>query len=49
MQALLLSAYSAGSHLYWQDALQRMLREPGIPPGAPLDSDLFPVVWRAPA
>ncbi len=27
--------------------LQRMLREPGIPPGAPLDSDLFPVVWRA--
>lgn len=27
--------------------LQRMLRDPGIPPGAPLDSDLFPVVWRA--
>lgn len=27
--------------------LQRMLRDPGIQPGAPLDSDLFPVVWRA--
>lgn len=27
--------------------LQRMLRDPGIPAGAPLDSDLFPVVWRA--
>lgn len=26
--------------------LQRMLRDPGIAPGAPLDSDLFPVVWR---
>ncbi len=27
--------------------LQRMLRDPGIPAGAPLDSDLWPVVWRA--
>jgi len=26
--------------------LQKMLREPGIEPGAPLDSELFPVVWR---
>lgn len=26
--------------------LQQMLRDPGIPPGAPLDSELFPVVWR---
>ena len=26
--------------------LQRMLRDPGIPSGAPLDCDLFPVVWR---
>jgi len=26
--------------------LQRMLRDPGIPPGAPLDCDLFPLVWR---
>jgi len=26
--------------------LQRMLRDPGIPSGAPLDSDLFPVVWK---
>lgn len=26
--------------------LQQMLRDPGIPPGAPLDSDLFPVIWR---
>lgn len=29
--------------------LQRMLEDPGIPAGAPLDSDLFPVVWRATA
>lgn len=28
--------------------LQRMLRDPGIEPGAPLDCELFPVVWRAP-
>jgi len=28
--------------------LQRMLRDPGIAPGAPLDSDLFPVVFGAP-
>ncbi|MCC3304043.1 phytanoyl-CoA dioxygenase family protein [Sneathiella sp. HT1-7] len=27
--------------------LQKMLRDPMIPPGAPLDSDLFPVVWQA--
>jgi ectoine hydroxylase-related dioxygenase (phytanoyl-CoA dioxygenase family) len=27
--------------------LQKMLRDPGIAPGAPLDCDLFPVVWRA--
>lgn len=27
--------------------LQRMLRDPEISSGAPLDSDLFPVVWRA--
>lgn len=27
--------------------LQRMLRDPGIEPGAPLDSDLFPVVYKA--
>jgi ectoine hydroxylase-related dioxygenase (phytanoyl-CoA dioxygenase family) len=27
--------------------LQRMLRDPGIPIGAPLDSDLFPGFWRA--
>lgn len=27
--------------------LQRMLEDPGVAPGAPLDSDLFPVVWRA--
>jgi ectoine hydroxylase-related dioxygenase (phytanoyl-CoA dioxygenase family) len=26
--------------------LQRMLRDPGISPGDPLDCDLFPVVWR---
>ena len=26
--------------------LQRMLRDPGIAPGARLDSDLFPLVWR---
>ncbi|MEO1194093.1 MAG: phytanoyl-CoA dioxygenase family protein [Pseudomonadota bacterium] len=26
--------------------LQQMLRDPGIPPGAPLDCDLFPVVWE---
>ncbi|MEQ8395102.1 phytanoyl-CoA dioxygenase family protein [Thalassobaculum sp.] len=26
--------------------LQRMLRDPGIAPGGPLDSDLFPVIWR---
>ena len=26
--------------------LQKMLRDPMIPPGAPLDSDLFPVVWQ---
>ncbi|MCH9672582.1 MAG: phytanoyl-CoA dioxygenase family protein [Gammaproteobacteria bacterium] len=26
--------------------LQRMLRDPGIAPGAPLDCELFPVVWR---
>lgn len=25
--------------------LQKMLRDPMIPPGAPLDSDLFPLVW----
>lgn len=28
--------------------LQRMLRDPGIAPGAALDCDLFPVAWRAP-
>ncbi len=28
--------------------LQQMLRDPGIPAGAPLDCDLFPVVWRRP-
>jgi ectoine hydroxylase-related dioxygenase (phytanoyl-CoA dioxygenase family) len=27
--------------------LQRMLRDPGIEPGAALDSELFPVAWRA--
>lgn len=27
--------------------LQRMLRDPNIPSGAPLDSALFPVVWQA--
>ena len=27
--------------------LQRMLRDPGIEPGGPLDSDLFPVVYDA--
>ena len=27
--------------------LQRMLRDPGIPIGAPLDGDLFSGVWRA--
>ena len=26
--------------------LQRMLRDPGIAPGAELDSELFPVLWR---
>jgi ectoine hydroxylase-related dioxygenase (phytanoyl-CoA dioxygenase family) len=26
--------------------LQRMLRDPGIPPGAVMDCDLFPPVWR---
>jgi len=26
--------------------LQRMLRDPGIEPGAQLDCDLFPVVWQ---
>jgi ectoine hydroxylase-related dioxygenase (phytanoyl-CoA dioxygenase family) len=29
--------------------LQKMLRDPGIPAGGPLDCDLFPVVWRADA
>ncbi len=29
--------------------LQRMLRDPGIAPGAPLDSDLFPLVYRTEA
>ena len=28
--------------------LQRMLRDPGIAPGEVLDSELFPVAWRAP-
>lgn len=27
-------------------SLQRMLRDPGIAPGAPLDCELFPVAWR---
>ena len=27
--------------------LQKMLREPGVAPGAPLDCDLFPVVWQS--
>ena len=26
--------------------LQRMLRDPGIAPGDPLDCDLFPLVWH---
>ncbi len=27
--------------------LQKMLRDPGVAPGAPLDCDLFPVVWQS--
>lgn len=35
----------------WVDYLREqgeedMLRDSGIPPGAPLDCDLFPQVWR---
>ncbi len=29
--------------------IQRMLRDPGIAPGGPLDCELFPVVWPRPA
>lgn len=29
--------------------MSRPIRDPGLEPGAPMDSDLFPVVWRAAA
>ncbi len=31
---------------YPRPGIQPMLRDPDIPPGGPLDSDLWPVVWR---
>lgn len=36
------------ARFYPHDGIQHMPTLPDIPPGGPLDSDLWPVVWRAP-